>query len=338
MIISDAELRDLSDEILENHKVISVDTEFVRFRDGSVKLCLMQIAYGEEMALIDPFVCDIHNIYDVFHSNDIMKVFHASKQDLSVLKMYDFNVQNVFDTQIAEYVLCSRGAVGYQHLVSKYLHIQINKDEKTSNWLHRPLRQKQLEYAYNDVQYMHEIYLSQLRRSEELGRSNILAESMRNLNDTCFAMIDELSYRERQVFSELLSLRSVMCLDDAIAMEEIVSMITRREHFFSHLPKYDNEKDKFYRAARKICESISSFTPVKGLSGLLKVLVEICAEKHDLYLQWLISNRDLSLIAAGDYEMRCFDSWRYDVFGKYVMDFINGKSVLQINDHKLEIC
>lgn len=338
MIINDAELKSLNDEILDNYREISVDTEFVRFRNGGVKLCLLQIAYGAEMALVDPLACDIRNIQDVFQRRDIIKIFHASKQDLSVLQEYDFHVNNVFDTQIAEYVLCSSGAVGYQHLVSKYLNVQISKVEKTSNWLHRPLRQKQLEYAYHDVQYMHEIYLSQLRRAAELERTDILCEIMRYLNDPYLSMVDELSYRERKALEHLITLQEAMHCNESLSREEILSMIVRREHFFSHLRKADDEKREFYCAAQKICDGLPSLMPAKGLAGLIKVLVEICAEKHDLYLPWLISTRDLALIAAGDYEMRCFDSWRYEVFGKYVADFIAGKCSLRMKDKKIEIC
>ena len=66
---------------------VTVDTEFLRERTYYSQLCLIQMAYpgeGDENAVIvDPLAdgIDLAPMYELFKNKDVVKVFHAARQD-----------------------------------------------------------------------------------------------------------------------------------------------------------------------------------------------------------------------------------------------------------------
>ena len=69
---------------------VTVDTEFLRERTYYAKLCLIQLAHpgkGEEGAVIvDPLAegLSLAPLYRLFRDRDVVKVFHAARQDLEI--------------------------------------------------------------------------------------------------------------------------------------------------------------------------------------------------------------------------------------------------------------
>ena len=53
-------------------------------------------------------------------------------------------------------------SIGYQDLVFETLGVMIDKKETRSNWMKRPLRDSQLAYAASDVEFLLELYKSQI--------------------------------------------------------------------------------------------------------------------------------------------------------------------------------
>ncbi|MBL4812696.1 MAG: ribonuclease D, partial [Rhodobacteraceae bacterium] len=106
---------------------ITVDTEFLRERTYYSKLCLIQIAYlgdGEEedAVLVDPLAegLSLAPVYDIFRDPDVIKVFHAARQDLEIFFVDKAIIPNpLFDTQVAAMVCGYGEQVGYETLVRK---------------------------------------------------------------------------------------------------------------------------------------------------------------------------------------------------------------------------
>ena len=79
------------------------------------------------------------------------------KGDLSALKTkFNINFSNIRDTQIAEFILENNSnlQISYKGLVRKYFLINLPKTETNSNWSKRPLEQKQINYASDDVKFL----------------------------------------------------------------------------------------------------------------------------------------------------------------------------------------
>ncbi|MDC3312224.1 ribonuclease D, partial [Alphaproteobacteria bacterium] len=72
--------------LLCEHSVIAIDTEFIRESTYYSKLCLVQLAAGEHFFAIDPLADDIDltALYEMLSNQDILKVFHAGRQDLEI--------------------------------------------------------------------------------------------------------------------------------------------------------------------------------------------------------------------------------------------------------------
>src|SRR5690348_3459223 len=81
---------------------IGLDTEFLRERTYRAQLCLVQVATPDEALCIDPLaLADLAPSAQVLAADGVLKVMHASRQDLEVLLPVAGLPRPVFDTQIA---------------------------------------------------------------------------------------------------------------------------------------------------------------------------------------------------------------------------------------------
>src|SRR5262249_35816451 len=71
-------------DTLVNEPVYAIDTEFHRERTYFPALALVQLAWDDELVLIDPLAVDVTVLRRLFES-DAQAVFHAAQQDLDVL-------------------------------------------------------------------------------------------------------------------------------------------------------------------------------------------------------------------------------------------------------------
>ena len=140
--------------------VLAIDTEFIRENTYYPVLCLVQIASNSFSAVIDPLSeIDMEPVWEILSNKKILKVFHAGRQDIEIF----FNLTGkiptpIYDTQIAA-MFCGLGdQVSYDGLVNRFLGLTISKESQFSNWLQRPLTNKQLQYASSDVNYLIKIF------------------------------------------------------------------------------------------------------------------------------------------------------------------------------------
>ena len=96
---------------------------------------------------------------------DIVKVLHAARQDIEIFYLQGGVLpEPLFDTQIAAMVCGFGDAASYETLARKLAHVEIDKSARFTDWSHRPLSKRQLEYALADVTHLRVIY-EWLRRS-----------------------------------------------------------------------------------------------------------------------------------------------------------------------------
>ncbi|MDQ6994719.1 MAG: ribonuclease D [Mariprofundaceae bacterium] len=164
-------------------KVLAVDTEFHRETTYYPEFALLQI-YGQGQCwIIDPIVLkDLSLVWDIFCDEQILKVFHAGRQDLEIiLKESGYLPSPIFDTQIAAALLGLGQQIGFGNLVQRLLKKVLPKQESFSDWVSRPLREKQIEYAADDVIWLMPIYQSLHDSLEARGRLTWLQEEQAKL-------------------------------------------------------------------------------------------------------------------------------------------------------------
>ncbi|OXX29231.1 ribonuclease D [Vibrio sp. V08_P9A1T1] len=140
--------------------VVMLDTEFVRVRTFYPQLGLIQLYDGENLSLIDPLAFDdMAPFVELLQDTSVLKVLHACGEDLEVFhNAFGCTPFPMVDTQVMAAFLGHGLSTGFAALVNEFLGIEIDKSESRTDWLARPLSQKQLDYAAADVFYLLPIY------------------------------------------------------------------------------------------------------------------------------------------------------------------------------------
>lgn len=166
---------------LDDAPYVAVDTEFLREKTYYSKLCLIQVAYGDFAAAIDPLAdgIDLDPLLDVLYDESLVKVFHSATQDLELFYTMEGDVPwPVYDTQIAAMVCGLGEQPGYATLVQAVLGREIDKGPQFTDWSARPLSKRQLDYALGDVTHLCEVYEHLTARLREEHREDWVAEEM----------------------------------------------------------------------------------------------------------------------------------------------------------------
>jgi len=173
-------------ERLSDVSLIAVDTEFFRETTYYPQLALVQIATDSIVACVDPLAFDAKSALKKLLLDDgTTKIFHSCSQDLEVLFYYLGEAPGaIYDTQIANALLTEHHQIGYASLVENELGVRLDKSQTRTNWLQRPLTQKQLQYAGDDVFYLYQLQHLLDEKLQQLGRESWFEEdSSKLLND-----------------------------------------------------------------------------------------------------------------------------------------------------------
>ena len=163
---------------------IGLDTEFLRERTYRAQLCLVQTATAAEAACIDPLALpDLSPLARVLTADSVLKVMHASRQDLEVLLPLAGLTRPVFDSQIAASLTGLPAQVGYAEAVWRFLGQRLDKSHTRTDWSRRPLSTEQVEYALDDVRYLLPLAARLEEELARLGRLEWLAEELATLAD-----------------------------------------------------------------------------------------------------------------------------------------------------------
>lgn len=162
---------------------LALDTEFIRTNTFYPIAGLFQVADSQQCYLIDPLLIDDWQAFrTVLCAPAVVKVFHACSEDLEVCRhLTGLLPSPLADTQIAASLTGIGSNVGFQRLLEELLDIHLPKEETRSNWLQRPLADKQVVYAVADVYFLYQIYPKLIEKLEELERKQWLMEDCQKL-------------------------------------------------------------------------------------------------------------------------------------------------------------
>jgi ribonuclease D len=146
---------------LINHKqIIAIDTEFTRLNLYYPKLCLLQISDGINIGVVDvQTITNFSDLEDIIFDTNKIKIIHSARQDIeAIYHFFNKKITNIYDTQIAA-EFCQFGfKPSYAKLIDDILDHKIDKNCSYSDWNLRPLTEQQIQYAANDVAYLHDIF------------------------------------------------------------------------------------------------------------------------------------------------------------------------------------
>ncbi len=182
-------------EDIESKNILAVDTEFIWRNTYFPKLCLIQVATQNKIYIFDSLTIEISRLEKVLTDQNVTKIFHSVRGDSSVLfNCLGIKIKNIFDTQLAEDLLSQKNnnnQISYKKLVRKYFLKDISKSETNSDWEKRPLQSSQIDYAADDVRYLHSIMKLQqkkLFRIKKLELFNELCEREKKLGEEDFSL------------------------------------------------------------------------------------------------------------------------------------------------------
>jgi ribonuclease D len=156
-------------DALEGEEYYGFDTEFHTERTYVPDLALIQIAWADQVALVDPLAVDPAPLAAVL-SGPGMAVAHAAGQDLDILLAACGALPtHVFDTQIVAGFL-GMSSPSLSRLVDQMLGVSLPKADRLSDWLERPISERQTSYAINDVAHLLELRRILSERLSALGR------------------------------------------------------------------------------------------------------------------------------------------------------------------------
>ena len=155
-------LNDLPSETsLKNATTIAIDGEFSGLNPLTDKLHLLQLCDGSDMVHFVKFngKYNAPHLKSLLENEKIKKIFHFGRADLGFLKQHlSINVRNIFDTKIASKI-CRKFTSnhGLKDLSKDLIGIKLDKEMQTSDWGKEEYTKEQIQYAANDVLYLHKI-------------------------------------------------------------------------------------------------------------------------------------------------------------------------------------
>jgi ribonuclease D len=378
-ITKSSELKDFCDRAA-NEKYITIDTEFLRERTYFSKLCLIQLAtpgYDNENAVIvDTLVnnLDLSPLYELFQNQNIVKVFHAARQDLEIFYLASgIFPYPLFDTQIAAMVCGFGDQVAYETLVRQLAKQTLDKSSRFTDWSRRPLTDAQKKYALADVTHLRVIYEILSEQLVKSGRLKWVDDELKNLvSPETYDVDPKNSWRRlktksnsrrflglvaslaefRENFAQSKNIpRNRVIKDDALL--ELASNKPRNLDELSRSRLLLREARKgeiasgLLKAIEKGLEIPDSELPEKqlkpekgqinnALADLLRVLLKSCSENTGVASKLIATAGDLDALAAGDRNIDALNGWRFEVFGQSALQLCDGKIGLSVKGVKVK--
>ncbi|MEA2881579.1 MAG: ribonuclease [Bradyrhizobium sp.] len=355
---------------LAKHKVITVDTEFLRETTYYPLLCVVQMASADEAVVVDTLApgIDLQSFFDLMANETVLKVFHAARQDIEIIVHRAGVIPHpIFDTQVAAMVLGYGDSIAYDQLVERITGHRPDKTHRFTDWSRRPLSAEQLHYAVSDVTHLRDVFAALDADLKQRGRSEWVSEEMEVLTSPrtydfhperawerlktrvrkpreLAVLMEVAAWREQEAQSRDVP-RGRVLKDDAVgdiathaptSLEKLASLRS--------LPRgFDRSKwgaDIIAAVQRGIARDPKSLPRIEkqrnnsngaAIVELLKVLLRMTSERHAVATKVIATVDDLEQIAADDNaDVGALHGWRRELFGEAALKLKHGQLALAI--------
>lgn len=171
------QLRHFCEEIAQ-HSVIAFDTEFVSEDTYRPRLCLVQVAAGDHLAIIDPIECvETEPFWELLTEPGRTVIAHAAREESRFCYRFTGKpISGLFDTQLAAGFVGMEYPASLATLVQRLVNKTLPKGETRTDWQRRPLSHDQIQYALSDVIDLVEMYSQLSGMVDNLERQDWLKE------------------------------------------------------------------------------------------------------------------------------------------------------------------
>ena len=346
----------------------ALDTEFHREHTYYPRPGLVQLAWVERVALIDPLATSLQPLKALLNSG-ATAVMHAPDQDLEILRHVVGQVPaRLVDTQTAA-GFCGLRSASLRDLLARFLGIEVAKGDRLTDWLRRPLMEQQLDYAATDVQHLLALWAVLGSRLEALGRFSWCEEECELLRvrrsaarrpEEAWQRVRELrrlprrsqpmaialaAWRERRaaqldiparyVLSDLALAAVVQAAPDSRAALEAVRGVESRAIAGATGAEL---LDVIRRARRNPPEvpaeaNAPDRSHLQPVVALLSAWLSQVARDDDLDPALVATRADLTAFLEGQSEARLATGWRYERYGSRVEELMTGRAAVALESH-----
>ena len=319
---------------------VAVDTEFVRETTFWPDLCLIQIAGGEDEALVDPLApgLDLAPFYALMANEAVIKVFHAARQDLEIIFLKSRIIPHpIFDTQVAAMVCGFGDSISFSNLVKNIVGADIDKSSQFTDWRRRPLSPKQLTYALSDVTQLRPVFEFLAAKLASTGRAHWLEQEMSFLTDPLTydqrpeiawqrlklrvksrkalgVLVEVAAWRERTAQSQNVPrgrvLKDEAIYDIANQMPTTTEQLGELRTIHDGFPRSARGQELITAVKAGLARDPSSLPPLErgtaspaeaqAVLELLKVLLKASAAEHGVAPKMIATTDDLERLAVED--------------------------------------
>ncbi len=353
----------------------ALDTEFHREKTYWPKVALLQVAWltptGEgAIALVDPLAVDLTPFAGLF-AGPGLAVMHAASQDIEVFEHSIGSVPSaLFDTQIAAGFL-GYGTPSLTALAEGELGIRLPKGDRLTDWLRRPLDDRQKAYAAADVAHLLELHDRLAAELESLGRTDWVAfenEAQRNWRplrhpEQSYQRIKEArqlrgkalgvvravaAWRERRAAELDIPVRHVM------ADLAVVSVANRAPVAVGDLKGVRGLDDRLRRGTladqilEAVAEGVATGPPpraerssdheldrkLRPAVALVSAWIAQLGRTHRIDTTLLATRSDIEDLLI-DGSGRLADGWRNELVGQPIRDLVDGRAALAFDGEDL---
>jgi len=271
-------------------------------------------------------------------------------------------------------MVCGYGdSIAYARLVADLTKGQIAKNAQFTDWSRRPLAEKQLTYALNDVTYLRDVYEILSKQLEEKNRVHWVDQEMKILTDPetyimrpadawkrvkirsdkpqVMAVLQKLAdWRETMAMTKNLP-RGHIIKDDVLAnialympknkdamsrIRGVPANITKGKYgpiIFDLIHEGLNMPKNKWPAVSKNAPFPHDLSPTLEM---LKLLLKINCAENNVASKLVANNKDLEKIALDNYdEVLAMKGWRFEIFGQDALALKDGKISLGLKNNKI---
>ena len=357
---------------------IAIDTEFMRDKTYWPQLCLVQIAGPQEAAAIDTLApgIDLSPLFELLADTNVTKVFHAARQDVEIFFHLTGKIPApLVDTQVAAMVCGFGDSVSYETLAAKLANARIDKSSRFTDWAQRPLTERQLIYALSDVTHLRPVWEQLERRLAKTGRAEWVTEEMAILTSPATYRLEPAEAWRRIKFRNdkpraIAILREIAAWREEEAQKRDLprGRILKDEtlcEIAAHAPRTVDELARCRGLSRQHAEGrqgqavlatvkrgidlpaseLPAIPPRRDLPAglgpvieLLRVLLKMRCEDHEVAQKLVASADDLELIAADDRaDVPALAGWRREIFGDDALALKHGQLALTAAGRRVKV-
>lgn len=361
---------------LDGASWVAIDTEFQREKTFYAKLCLIQLATPEHIAIVDPLALqNLDPLLDWLYREDLMKVFHAARQDQELF--FDRTgkpLPNVFDSQLAAPLLGHPEQAGYGRLVQDLLGVTLKKSHSRTDWTRRPLSDAQLDYAADDVIYLARLFPILWQQLEDKKRLKWLQRDFDKLSDTeLYTSPPEQAWKRiryaKQMKGSALSIVQVLAAwreEQAqrkniprgwLLKDEVIIDLAKQKpadaEALSHIRGLQgNSRKNTSNTLLSLIQDGLKREPQpapehhrpsptrpehEALADYLMAFIRLRCQEAEMNPATLTSRQELLRLVKGETDLPILSSWRATVVGDELLSVLSGTTTLTVSGRELRI-